>query len=416
MRELLFILIVAILLTDYLLERLLDYLDSRLFSTELPGELTGIYDADKYRRSQEYTKVKTKFGLLTESFSLLLILGMLFFYGFAFVNDLVGGVTVNPILAGLMFFGILMFASDMLSIPFSAYFTFNIEERFGFNKTTIKTFITDKLKGWMLAVILGGGLMALVIWLYTLTGHWFWMLAWGAVTVFSVFMNMFYSQLIVPLFNKQKPLEEGPLRDAIETFCQKTGFRLKNVYVIDGSKRSQKSNAYFAGLGAKKRIVLYDTLIKDLETEELVAVLAHETGHYKKKHTTWGMVVSILTTGLMLFIFSLFIDNPELSGALGADKPSFHMGLLAFGVLYSPLSLILGLVMNVVSRKNEYAADRYAAMHYNAGALQSSLIKLSVKYLSNLRPHPATVFFHYSHPPLLKRLQALENLKAKSES
>jgi STE24 endopeptidase len=309
-----------------------------------------------------------------------------------------------------MFFGILLFLSDLLSIPFSAYFVFSIEVRFGFNKMTVGTFFTDKIKGWLLAVILGGGLLSLIIWLYMLTGPTFWLITWGVITLFSIFMSMFYSQLIVPLFNKQKPLEEGHLRDAIETYCQKTGFKLKNVYVIDGSKRSKKANAYFTGLGSKKRIVLYDTLIKDHTIEELVAVLAHETGHYKKRHTLWGMLISIITTGIMLYVFSLFIDNPELSKALGASRTSFHMGLLACAILYSPLSLILGLVMNLISRRHEFAADRYAAQTYSAKELRSALIKLSVNNLSNLRPHPATVFFHYSHPPLLKRLQALENI------
>jgi STE24 endopeptidase len=411
MHKVLFIIIIVILITDYLLKRLLDFLDSRRFSTELPEELAGIYDAEKYQKSQEYTKVKTRFGLHTETFSLSLILLMLYFGGFALVDHFASQMSENPITQGILFFGILVFASDILSIPFSAYLTFNIEEHFGFNQTTVGTFISDKLKGWLLMVILGGGLLALIIWLYVLSGPWFWLIAWGTITVFSVFLSMFYSQLIVPLFNKQKPLEAGPLRDAIESYCKKTGFRLKNVYVIDGSKRSKKANAYFTGLGSKKRIVLYDTLIKDHTIEELVAVLAHETGHYKKKHTLWGMLVSIITTGLMLYVFSIFIDDPELSAALGSDRTSFHMCLLAFGILYSPLSLILGLVINIVSRRNEYAADRYAAQTYSAKELSSALIKLSVKHLSNLRPHPATVFFHYSHPPLLKRLQALEKVK-----
>jgi STE24 endopeptidase len=221
---------------------------------------------------------------------------------------------------------------------------------------------------------------------------------------------MFYSNLIVPLFNKQKPLEAGPLRDAIEEFSIKAGFKLKNIYVIDGSKRSSKANAYFTGLGAKKRIVLYDTLINDHSIEELVAVLAHEIGHYKKKHTITGMILSILQTGLMLFILGIFINNPLLSEALGAKNPSFHMGLIAFGLLYSPFSLILGLITNSISRKNEYAADRFSGEKYSAVALSDALIKLSVNNLSNLRPHPVYVFFYYSHPPLLKRLAALAKI------
>jgi STE24 endopeptidase len=239
------------------------------------------------------------------------------------------------------------------------------------------------------------------------TGQWFWLIAWGVITAFTLFMFMFYSNLIVPLFNKQKPLEEGALRDEIENFAGKVNFRLKNIYVIDGSKRSSKANAYFTGLGPKKRVVLYDTLINDHTNEELVAVLAHEIGHYKKKHTLTGVIQSILQTGLMLFILSLFINKPFLSEVLGAENPSFHMGLIAFGLLYSPISLVLGMLSNTISRKNEYAADRYAGMKYSAEALSDALKKLSVNNLSNLRPHPAFVFFYYSHPPLLKRLEAL---------
>jgi STE24 endopeptidase len=241
----------------------------------------------------------------------------------------------------------------------------------------------------------------------------FWIYAWAVVSGFSVFMALFYSDLIVPLFNKQKPLEEGELRDAIEAFSKRVGFKLKNIYVIDGSKRSTKANAYFTGLGAKKRIVLYDTLIEDLETEELVAVLAHEIGHNKKKHVVQGLLLSLIQTGIVLFIFSLLIDNPQLSQALGVDEPNFHIGLVAFGILYSPVSFVLGIFMNMLSRKNEYQADEFAARNYKPEALASALKKLSVKNLSNLTPHKTYVFFHYSHPTLLQRLAFLKQFEKK---
>lgn len=408
MSEILFAIILGFILFEFALERLLDYLDSRYWSPELPTELAGIYDAEKYRKSQEYEKVKTRFGILVSSFSLALTVGMLLLQGFAWVSDLAGSISTQPILQGLLFFGMLFFASDILGIPLSVYSIFNIEERFGFNKTTVPTYITDKLKGWMLAVILGGGLLSLVMWLYSISGEWFWLIAWAAISFFSIFMSMFYSQIIVPLFNKQKPLEEGPLRDAVMKFSDKVGFKLQNIYVINGSKRSKKANAYFTGLGSKKRIVLYDTLIEEHSTEELVAVLAHEIGHYKKKHTLTGLITSLVNTGIILYIFSLVMERPELSAALGAEQPSFHMGMIAFALLYGPISLLTGLVMNVVSRKHEYAADRFAAEHGLSEALQQALIRLSVNNLSNLRPHPATVFFHYSHPPLIKRLEALK--------
>jgi len=311
----------------------------------------------------------------------------------------------------LLFFGIIGFIADILGTPFAIYSTFVIEEQFGFNKTTPKIFILDKLKSWLLGIVIGGGLMALVVWIYTISGPWFWLIAWGVITLFTVFMGLFYSNLIVPLFNKQTPLEAGELREAIQDFASRTGFRLKDIYMIDGSKRSTKANAYFTGLGRKKRIVLYDTLVKQHTTEELVAVLAHEIGHNKKKHTLVGMLLSILQTGLMLFILSRFLGNPNLSEALGASMPSFHISLVAFGILYTPLSVVLGLIMNIISRKQEFAADEFAGTNYRSESLQEALIKLSVHNLSNLRPHPAYVFFYYSHPPLLQRLNALKRLQ-----
>ncbi len=410
MIETVFYVIVVIIVLEYLLERFLDYLNTTRWSSILPEVLKGIYDAEKYKKQQEYEKVNHRFSLLTSSFSILLMLLMLFLDGFAFVDNISRNVTDNYILIALLFFGIIVFASDILTTPFSIYGTFVIEEKFGFNKTTVKTFIFDKLKGWVLGAIIGGGLMALLIWFYNVTEEMFWIYAWGAITVFMIFMTMFYSSIIVPLFNKQTPLEDGELRQEIEKFSKKVGFKLDNIFKIDGSKRSTKANAYFSGIGPKKRIVLYDTLINDMEVNEIVAVLAHEIGHYKKKHIFSSMLISIIQTGITLFILSIFIGNPVLSKALGVDQASFHIGLIAFGILYSPISTIIGLGMNILSRKNEYAADKFAGDNYNAEYLASALKKLSVKNLSNLTPHPLYVFFHYSHPTLLERLNALGNV------
>ena len=413
MAHTIFIVILIVIIFNYLLERFLDYLNSTYWSNTIPPELEGIYDTEKYKKSQDYEKTKQRFSLITESLSFIALLAMLIFGGFAFIDNLVREYTTNPILMALLFFGILALVADILSTPFAVYSTFVIEEKFGFNKTTPKTFILDKIKGLLLGAIIGGGILALIVWIYVSTGEWFWLIAWAAIGLFMIFITMFYSTLIVPIFNKQTPLEEGELRSAIEKFASKVGFKLNNIFVIDGSKRSNKANAYFSGLGAKKRIVLYDTLIKDHTSDELVAVLAHEIGHYKKKHTLMGITISLAQTGLMLFILSLFIGNPVLSQALGASKGSFHMGILAFGLLYSPLSLVLGLIMNVVSRKNEYAADSFAGINFNPEALISALKKLSVNNLSNLRPHPVYVFFYHSHPPLLKRLYALNKFRNK---
>jgi len=334
---------------------------------------------------------------------------MLSFKGFAYVDQISRNITESPIGLALVFFGILYFASDIIELPFSIYSTFVIEERFGFNKSTPKIFITDKLKGYILTIIIGGGLLSVFIWFVEKMGPVFWIYILIVFTLFSVFMNMFYSELIVPLFNKQKPLEEGELRNAIQEFANKAGFKLKNIYVIDGSKRSTKANAYFTGLGPKKRIVLYDTLIQQMTTEEIVAVLAHEIGHYKKKHNLIGLVLSIIQFAITLYILSLFINNSSLSEALGVNKPAIHIGLITFGILYSPISTIIGLLMNILSRHHEYEADKFTKSFSLQQYLISALKKLSKNNLSNPNPHPAYVFFHYSHPTLLQRIRALNN-------
>jgi STE24 endopeptidase len=409
MSDLIFIIILFLLVFDFVFDRMLDYLNSLYWSNDLPVELKGIYDAEKYSKSQDYEKATHRFSMLTSSLSFSAILCMLLFQGFAFADNIARSYSDHNIVIALIFFGMIGIAADILSMPFQIYGQFVIEEKFSFNKMTYRTFILDKIKSYFLAAIFGGGLIALLIFIYEGTGEYFWIIAWGVITFFMIFMSMFYSSLIVPLFNKQKPLEEGELKNAINDFAAKAGFKLRNIYVIDGSKRSTKANAYFSGLGSKKRIVLFDTLIQKHTTEELVAVLAHEIGHYKKKHTSKGMILSIIQSGLMLYILSLFIGNPVLSEALGATQGSFHMGIIAFGMLYGPVSLILGLMMNVLSRRYEYQADRFAAENYNAQSLKDALIKLSVDHLSNLRPHPVYVWFHYSHPPLLQRLSALKN-------
>lgn len=407
MSNTIFILIISILIFNFLFERILEYLNDKNISTEIPPEAKGIYDEEKYRKMMEYQKVNSQFDLVSSSFSFVLMLGMLLFGGFAFVDNIVRTYTENPILMALLFFGIIGVASDLISEPFSLYSTFVIEERFGFNTTTLKTYFLDKLKAGILSLVIGVPLLSLVIWFYQSAGNNFWIFVWILLSVFMVFMTMFYTSLIVPLFNKLNPLGEGELRNAIEEYSKKVQFTLKNIFVIDGSKRSTKANAYFSGLGAKKKIVLYDTLIEKHTRDELVAVLAHEVGHYKKKHTRLSLVLSIFQTGITLFIFSLVIDNPDLSGAIGAEKPSFHIGAIVFGMLYAPVSFILGIAMNILSRKNEFEADAFAKETSDGEALKSALKKLSVDNLSNLTPHSLYVFFHYSHPPLLERLKKL---------
>ncbi|WP_282013999.1 M48 family metallopeptidase [Marinifilum flexuosum] len=405
--------ILFILSFDFILERVLDILNLRKWTPTLPKVLEGIYEKEKYLKSQEYQKEKYKLSLISSVISFATSFLMIALGGFAWVDELVREYTTNPIWLALLFFGVIMMASSVISLPFSYYSTFVIEEKYGFNRTTLKTFILDLIKGGILGMLIGGGLLALLIWIYLQTTNNFWWMAWTVLAVFMIFMTMFYSSLIVPLFNKQTPLEDGELKDEIQKFAHKTGFKLDNVFVMDGSKRSSKGNAYFSGLGAKKRIVLFDTLISELSTKEIVAVLAHEIGHYKKKHTRSGIILSLLQTGLMFYIFSLFIGNENLSSALGAEQHAFHLGLIAFGILYSPISTVLGLGMNLLSRANEYQADEYAKQHYDGQSLGDALIKLSVSTLSNLTPHKAYVFFYYSHPTLLQRLKAINFTKNK---
>lgn len=403
----LFYIIIGILVVNFVIDKILDLLNARRFQDSVPPELKDVYDNSEYERSQLYKREKYRFGRLTGTISIVATLLFFFFDGFALVDGIARTYSDNNIIIAIVFFGIIMLASDLLGTPFSYYSTFVIEEKYDFNKTTRKTFVFDKFKGWLIGAIIGGGLLAIIIWFYESTGVYFWLYAWGVVTVFSVFMNLFYARLIVPLFNKQTPLTDGSLRRQIEKYASKVGFNLKNIFVIDGSKRSTKANAYFSGFGREKRITLYDTLINDLEEDEIVAVLAHEVGHYKLRHIIYSMVATVITTGFTFWLLSLFVGNATLSEALGVSQPSFHIGLIAFGVLYTPISEITGLFMNYISRKFEFQADDYAKTTYAASPLISALKKLSKNSLSNLTPHPAYVFMYYSHPTLLKRFQNL---------
>ena len=407
--DILFYIILSIITINFIKDKILDSLNAKHYNDPIPQELSDVYDEDDYAKSQAYKTTNYGFNLWTSLFSFVITLACLLLDGFEFIDNLARSVSDNPVIVGLLFFGIIMIASDIITTPFSYYKTFVIEEKFGFNKTTKKTFLLDKLKGLLMLAILGGGILAVVIWFYQLTGNQFWLYAWGIVTFFTVFMNMFYSKLIVPMFNKQKPLEEGELRQKISDCAKSVGFSLSKIFVIDGSKRSTKANAYFSGFGSEKRVTLYDTLINDLEDEEIVAVLAHEVGHYKRKHIIFNLTTSILLTGLTLYILSIFISNPFLSNAIGVETPSFHVGLIAFGLLYSPISELTGLIMNYVSRVFEYQADDYAKNTYMAEPLITSLKKLSKNSLSNLTPHKAYVFMHYSHPTLLDRINNLRN-------
>jgi STE24 endopeptidase len=408
MHNTIFFIILIIPVAGFIAERYLDHLNASMWSDTLPEKLKGICDEEEYRKSQLYMRDNKRLSFWSSLFNLAVILIMIAAGGFIMIDRLARSFSINMVIISLIFFGIIGFVSDLINIPFSIYDTFVIEKEYGFNTLTIRTFITDHIKSWFIALLVGIPVLGLITWFYYKTGKNFWLYAWGLITVFSVFINFFYSELIVPLFNKQTPLKEGSLRTQIEAFAQKTGFRLKNIFIIDGSKRSTKANAYFSGFGSKKRIVLYDTLQKELTEEEIVAVLAHEIGHYKKKHVLVSLLLSVILTGFMLFLFSLVVNSPVLSQAMGSETTSFHLGLIVFGILYSPLALVIGLLTNFISRRNEFAADRFVSENFRPEVLAGALKKLSVKNLSNMMPHPAYVFFHYSHPPLLNRLEKLE--------
>ena len=404
----LFNILITILLIKFVIDSVLNHLNAKHFNDTLPNDVSDVYDINEYQQSQSYKKTNHNFSKITSLFSLITTLLFFFFNGFSIVDEIARGFSNNIIIITLIFFGIIIIGSDIISIPFSLYKTFVIEEKFGFNKSTKKLFFLDKIKGLLMTIILGGSILSIITWFYEFTGNYFWIYTWLLITTFSVFLNMFYSKLIVPLFNEQTILEEGDLKNEIVKYVNSVGFKANNIYVLNGSKRSTKANAYFSGFGNQKRITLYDTLINDLENNEIVAVLAHEVGHYKRKHILYNLTSSIILTGFALFVLSLFIKTPILSLALGVSHPSFHIGLIAFGILYSPVSQILGVFMNYMSRKFEYQADNYAKKTFSASPLISSLKKLSKNSLSNLTPHYLYVFFHFSHPTLLNRIKNLK--------
>lgn len=407
MAQALYILVIVFVLAEYVWSAVLTFLNIKASRRPIPDLLTDLYDETQYRKQQAYAMTNRKFSLISGLVSTLVTLAIFAFGGFARFDAAARSVSASPVVQALVFWGIFYLISWVISIPFDLYRTFVIEQRFGFNRTTPKLFVTDTIKSLLMNLLILGAVLALCVWIYTLTPRWFWLIAWGAVTLFSLFMQYFYSQLIVPLFNKQTPLPEGELRDAIEAFADRVGFRLDNIFVIDSSKRSSKSNAYFTGFGRKKRVVLYDTLQEQLTTEEIVGVLAHEIGHYKHHHIILSSLEGFATNLLMFWLFSLFIGSSALAAAAGCAEPSFHVNLAVFSLIYTPLSLLLDLVTNVISRRHERQADAFARAHGYGPAEASALKKMSAKSLANLTPHPVVVFTEYSHPTLYKRVKSL---------
>jgi STE24 endopeptidase len=407
--QIVLLIFIGLTIFNFLFTTVLEYLNDKNWKESIPNDLEGFYDFNKYQKAKNYKIERGKISLLNSSISFVITLLMLFFFGFGLISEYAVSFSDSTIIQSCIFFMIFHLLTTFLGMPFSYYSTFFIEEKYGFNKTTLKTFIVDKVKGLFISslfiIVLTS--LAIVSIEYFSTGFWIWL--WIGLSLFMVFLNMFYADLIVPIFNKLTPLENGELRSKIESYSKKVGYSLKNIFVIDGSKRSTKANAFFSGLGPRKTIALFDTLIEKHTDEELVSVLAHEVGHFKKKHILISMFLTILQLGIMCYLFELCMNMEVIASSLGSSKMNFHIGIIAFSFLYSPIGLITGILMNILSRKNEYEADKFAKDTYNGNFLELALKKLSVDSLSNLYPHPLYVFVHYSHPPLLKRLARLKD-------
>ena len=410
MEQTFYLIIIGALILEYLLSTVSSVLNMNSVSEDVPNGFQDHYDEEKYAKSQAYLKDNTRFGLLSSTFSLALMLIVIHTGLFGILDHIVRAQTVHPILAGLLFFGIIFIVNDMINLPISLYGTFVIEEKYGFNKTTAKTFMLDKLKGYALTVILGSVVIGPILYFFNTYGENGWWIAWGLITAFMIAVQPLFVHVIAPMFNKFAPLEEGELRTAIEVFAEKVNFPIARIDMMDGSKRSSHSNAYFSGFGKSRRIALFDTLLDKHTTEEIVSVVAHEVGHYKKKHIITGTILGILETGVMLFVFNLIMNDPALFSVFGVETVSVYGGLIFFGMLYSPVSLLTSIFTTAMSRKNEFEADAYSLEHtQNEEALISMLKGLAANNLSHLTPHPLMVFLSYSHPPVMDRIAAVNN-------
>jgi len=400
--------ILVALVAGFLLEMVSELLNLRALKSELPREFEEVYDADKYGKSQDYTRARAKFGLAASLFDITLLLAFWFSGAFNLTDRFVRSFGFGSVVTGLLFVGSLLLLKTIISLPFSIYSTFVIEERFGFNRTSPLTYLADMLKGAALTILLGGPLLGAIIAFFEYAGKGGWFYGWLAVTAFMLLVQFIAPAWIMPLFNRFTPLEEGELRAAIMDYAKSVAFPLDNLFVMDGSRRSSKSNAFFTGFGKNRRIALFDTLIEKHSVPELVAVLAHEIGHYKKRHVIQGMVIGIVHMGILFFLLSVFLDHRGLFEAFFMEEVSVYAGLIFFSLLFTPLELVLSLFMHGLSRRNEYEADRFAVETTGSGDyMVAALKKLSVHNLSNLTPHPFYVFLNYSHPPLLQRIAAI---------
>jgi len=403
-----YIIFLVLLAFEFCVSSVLSYLNKKNWKLTLPDEVKEVYNEEEYKKSMKYEQAKYSFWKISTLFSSLIIFLLVWFWIFWKVFDFIANFWFHEIITNLIFLWILLLSQTILNLPFAYYSTFVIEQKFWFNKSTKKLFFIDTIKTFLLGLVIWWIIFALLNYFYILSSSYFWLFAWIFITLFSVFMILFHSSLIVPLYNKQTPLPEWELKEKITSFAKTIGFTITDIFVIDWSKRSTKANAYFSGFWPKKRIVLFDTLIKDLTHEELVAVLAHELGHYKKRHILQMFIFSVIQSWIIFFILGLILANPVFANALGSSWNSFILWILAFSIIFSPVSMILWVLWNILSRKNEYEADEFSAKTYNSEALRNALIKLSKNNLANLTPHKAYEFFYYSHPGILKRLKELK--------
>lgn len=405
-----FYIIIGSLLFEFCLRTLSKYLNLKYISSNIPASFKNYYDTNKYNKSQEYLKENTKFSYLTSSFDLILILIFIISGLFNNLDLLIRSWQFSSLTTGLLFFGILFIIHDIINTPFSIYNIFLIEDKYGFNKLDLKTFILDKIKGYLLLFIIGGGILSIILLFFDKFDDWGWLYAWISLSVFMIVLQPLYTLFIAPLFNKFTPLKDGELKDAINNLSAKINFPINNIDVMDGSKRSTKSNAYFSGIGKSKRIALFDTLIEQHDTNELLSILAHEVGHYKLKHNIKNMVLGIFQTGIMFYLLSLFLNNHNLFMVFKMENLSNYAGLLFFSLLYSPVDLILSIIANFISRKHEFEADNFAKKVIGTEKyLIEGLKKLTVSNLANLFPHKLTILLNYSHPPILQRIQSLKD-------
>lgn len=406
--------ILVTLLLDFLVGATAELLNLRALQKSVPEEFREVYPADAYAKSQEYTRTRTRFGLLTSTVDLAVFLAFWQLGGFAWLDDRLRQLDQGPVVTGLLFIAALVLGKGLIDLPFGIYSTFVLEERYGFNRTTPRTYVIDMVKGLILGVVLGGPLLALILFFFQRAGDLAWLYCWLFTSAFMLTVNFIFPTWILPLFNKLEPLEEGDLRSALASYARSVSFELEDIFVMDGSRRSSRGNAFFTGFGRQKRIALFDTLVAQQSTPELVAVLAHEVGHYKRRHIIKSLFLGLAHSGIVFFLLSIFLEHRGLFDAFYMQETSIYAGLVFFGLLYSPIEWVLSLFLHSQERKHEFEADAFAGQTASAEAMISALKKLSADNLSNLTPHPFYVFLRYSHPPVLQRIARLRPWAARS--